>query len=251
MTVRISCQLYSARNHGSLEEQLGLLAALGYSNVEPYGALFDDAGGLADALARHNLAAPSCHVGLDVLRGDAEAVVTKARTIGAELLIVPFIAPDDRPPDSAGWRALGRRLAVLQAVYSAHDLRLAWHNHDFEFSPTPEGDMPMALILDAVPALAWQADIGWLERTGVKSVDWLKEYGDRVVALHLKDLAPTGDNANEDGWADAGHGIIDWPYLLPMMRATRAELVVLEHDNPADFERFARRSLANVSGWFR
>ena len=42
----LSFQLYSARNYPSLEEFLGKLAALGYTQVEGFGGLY---GNVADA----------------------------------------------------------------------------------------------------------------------------------------------------------------------------------------------------------
>ena len=36
---------------------------------------------------------------------------------------------------------------------------------------------------------------------------------------------------------------------MPAIAATKAEYLVLEHDNPTDFERFARRSFATMSAW--
>ncbi len=249
MARRLSCQLYSARNHGALDDRFGVLASLGYRNVEPYGALLDDAEGLAEALERHGLAAPSCHVGLDDLEADPDMAAEKAAAIGVELLVVPFIGEDRRPGDSAGWRAFGRRLAAAQSAMADRGLRLAWHNHDFEFRSTPDGGTPLELILEAAPELLWQADIGWMERAGVDSVDWLGRHGRRIVALHVKDLAPAGQAEDEDGWADVGYGVADWRRLRPAMAATNAGLYVAEHDNPSDFQRFARRSLDTMTGW--
>lgn len=49
--------------------------------------------------------------------------------------------------------------------------------------------------------------------------------------------------------ADVGHGTLDWQKLLPVMRATPATLYTMEHDNPNDDMRFARRAFETVSGW--
>ena len=51
-------------------------------------------------------------------------------------------------------------------------------------------------------------------------------------------------NANEDGWADVGHGTVDWAGLIKAFREkSAAKVYVMEHDNPSDVERFARRSI--------
>ena len=78
---------------------------------------------------------------------------------------------------------------------------------------------------------------------------WIKKYCDRVTALHVKDLAPKGENADEDGQADVGHGVLDWKKLMPAIKAPGVKYLVMEHDNPNDFERFARRSYETVSAW--
>ncbi len=77
---------------------------------------------------------------------------------------------------------------------------------------------------------------------------WLERYADRIVAAHIKDMTgdPTGP---EDGWADVGHGIMDWPRILPALRASSARYWVAEHDRPSDAARFARRSIATMQGW--
>lgn len=244
---RLSFQLYSARNFPPVDTQLATLAALGYRRVEPYGAMLADADGLARSLATHGMTAPSCHVSLDALTDDLDGTVQAARTTGTRLLIVPAIPPSERNKDADGWRAFGRGLGDLQATLARHDIRLAWHNHDFEFARTADGEVPLALMLDAAPGLLWEADIGWVARAGEDIPTWLGRYADRVVAIHLKDLAPAGENADEDGWADIGHGTMDWPRLVPLLTATQAELFVAEHDNPSDYERFARRSRETVA----
>jgi len=75
---------------------------------------------------------------------------------------------------------------------------------------------------------------------------WISEYGNRLCAVHLKDIALHGKNADEDGWADVGHGIIDWPKMYQSLEKTPASWFILEHDNPNDLDRFARRSMETV-----
>ncbi|MEP4474644.1 MAG: sugar phosphate isomerase/epimerase, partial [Lentilitoribacter sp.] len=67
----------------------------------------------------------------------------------------------------------------------------------------------------------------------------------RITAAHVKDIAPEGECAEEDGWADVGHGVIDWPNIFGELQVVGTELFVMEHDNPSDHHRFAKRSLEN------
>jgi sugar phosphate isomerase/epimerase len=61
----------------------------------------------------------------------------------------------------------------------------------------------------------------------------------------VKDIAPAGENKDEDGWADLGHGTVPWPKLIKALAGTKAKHYVLEHDNPSDIDRLITRSIAS------
>ena len=54
-----------------------------------------------------------------------------------------------------------------------------------------------------------------------------------------------GENEDEDGWTDVGHGTVGWPELMAALRKTPAKHYVLEHDNPKDLDRLLSRSMAS------
>lgn len=246
---RISFQLYSARKFPPLENQLAVLAKLGFRNVEPYGGLFQNPDELKAALQKHGLAAPTAHVGIDRLRNDLEGTAKMAKAFGIAELIVPAIAQEERSKDAAGWKKLGSELSGYQKKLATHGVDLAWHNHSFEFEKLADGSYPLDHIFAAAPDLHWEADIGWIAWAGEDPAAWIAKYRDRVRALHIKDLAPKGKNADEDGQADVGHGVLDWKKLMPAIKGAGVKYLVLEHDNPSDFERFARRSFETVAAW--
>jgi sugar phosphate isomerase/epimerase len=39
---------------------------------------------------------------------------------------------------------------------------------------------------------------------------FIERYRGRMPLVHVKDIAPPGENADEDGWADVGTGIVPW-----------------------------------------
>ena len=246
---QLSFQLYSARSVQPLERQVELIAGLGYRRVEPFGGLFGDVPRLRDLLAKHGLAAPSAHVGLDRLRADPLAAARLCRELGIGLVVAPAPPPAERNQDAAGWRALGKELARIGRTIVGEGLRFGWHNHDFEFRRLPDGSAPIDFILGDTPDLLWQMDIAWVVRGKADPAAWLSKYAGRIPAVHIKDIAPAGECADEDGWADVGHGTLDWAALLPAARAAGATLLVAEHDKPSDVARFARRTMATVRTW--
>lgn len=245
----LSMQLYSARGLQPLDAQIELLAGLGYRQVEPFGGLFGDVPKLRDLLQNHGLKAPTAHVGLDRLRADPVAAVKLCRELGISLILAPAPPPNERDKDAAGWRALGQELARISKVVTGEGLRFGWHNHHWEFQKQADGSFGMDLILGEAPELLWQVDIAWVVRGNGDPLAWLAKYAGRIPAVHIKDIAPAGQCADEDGWADVGHGTLDWTKLLPAARKAGAKLLVAEHDKPNDVARFARRTRDTVASW--
>ena len=236
-------QLYSSRKFGPLRNTLAMLAELGFRQVEGFGDLLDNSG-LAAALGEAGLEMPTAHIDLETIENRPEIVIARARELGIRQIHAPFLAPDERPADSAGWRRLGQRLAAAGRPLRSAGLEFGWHNHDFEFRPCTDGRYPIDCMLEADEQLILELDIAWVQVAGADPLHWIDRLADRTGAVHVKDIAPAGTCLDEDGWADLGDGIMDWRCLLAAIDRTACAWRVLEHDNPGDDRRFARRSLA-------
>ncbi|GLS31764.1 Sugar phosphate isomerase/epimerase [Mesorhizobium albiziae] len=240
-----SFQLYSARNFQPWDKVLETLGMIGYKNVEGFGGLYDDPARLRATLDRNGLAMPSGHFSLDMLENDFDKALGIVNTLGMKLVACPHITEDLRPSDAAGWRGFGQRLGKIGARFKGTGIGFGWHNHDFEFVRLADGSVPQQHILDAAPDIGWEIDVAWVIRGGADPKEWIEKYGPRIVAVHVKDIATAGQNQDQDGWADVGHGTVDWKGLYKLLRdKTPAKFFVMEHDNPSDATRFARLSYA-------
>jgi sugar phosphate isomerase/epimerase len=244
-----SYQLYSSRNFPPLSATLQMLSAAGYGAVEGYGALYaNDAlvAELGTALAETGLMMPTGHFSLAMLEDEPVKVLGIAKSLNMQRLYCPYLMPDQRPTDAAGWKAFGARLEKAAKPYRAAGFGFGWHNHDFEFVPLPDGTIPQAAIFDGGPGLEWEIDVAWVIRGGADPIDWINRYATRITAAHVKDIAPAGENADEDGWADVGQGTVGWKAIMSALRAAGCTHFVMEHDNPSDHVRFATRSIKSA-----
>lgn len=245
----LSFQLYSARNVPSLPDFLETLGKLGYTQVEGFGGLYADAAGLAANLKKNGLTMPTGHFGPAQV-ADVSATLKTAEALGIKKIIVPHIGAEDRSADESKWLKLAETLAGHAETYTKHGYGFGWHNHDFEFVPTTSGRTPMEILLETAPNIEWEADVAWIVRGKADPIAWFDRYGDRISAVHVKDIAPAGENADEDGWADVGYGTLDWDNLITKVKSkTKAQYFVAEHDKPSDEVRFATRSIATAQKW--
>lgn len=239
-----SFQLYSARNFPPLSDTLVMLSRLGYRQVEGFGGVYDDPAAVKADLDANGLTMPTGHFGLDQLH-DKAGTLAIARALGVETIICPFVPQERWKQPDTEWVGLARELGDLAKTYRDEGFGFAWHNHHFEFWPLDSGRTPMEIILAEAPEVDWEMDVAWVIRGDDDPKRWIDDHGDRIVAVHLKDIAPEGEAADEDGWADLGHGTVPWKDLFAAIKGkTPAKYFVMEHDNPNDLERFASRSIA-------
>lgn len=240
----VSYQLYSSRDTGPWEDVIGHLAATGYTAVEGFGGVYGDAAAFRALLDQHGMTMPSGHffpVG-SFEEGLADSLAS-ARALGMERVFCP--APEDAyrdGTDAAAWIALAKRLEEACKKVNDAGLRFGWHNHHWEFMPLPGGEIAMELILEHAPSIEWEMDVAWVVRGGADPMDWIARHADRITTAHVKDIAPEGDCQDEDGWADVGHGTMDWKGLTAALRDAGVDLFVIEHDKPSDAQRFAVRA---------
>ncbi|MGR3512540.1 MAG: sugar phosphate isomerase/epimerase family protein [Paracoccaceae bacterium] len=246
-----SYQLYSSRNFPPLGDTLGMLAEVGYAEVEGYGALVTDdtdLGALRASLDAVGLSMPTAHVDVETLRTRPERAIEIAKALGLEAVFGPYLAEDRRPTTAAGWGDFGTMLGEAAKPLQDAGLVVGWHNHAFEFEPV-EGHLPMDLVLEASDTLTVEFDVAWCVKGGTDPLAWMAAHGDRIAAGHIKDIAPEGACLDEDGWADVGEGVMDWPACMVALRKTPCRWFIAEHDNPSNHRRFATRSLAAMRGF--
>lgn len=239
-----SYQLYSSRKFGPLEATLEMVEKFGYKQVEAYGGIYEDLPRLEKALAIKNLTMPTGHFDLILIEKTPKKVIEIAKRLGMTAVIVPFLSPGDRPSNAQAWEKFTDRLLEAGKPILDSDLTFGWHNHDFEFNNLEGGEKPLDIILQRENGLSLELDLGWVAVEGESPAEWIKKYAGKLVSVHLKDIAPKGECVSEDGWADVGHGTIDWAETMKSLRKTKCKYFVMEHDNPSDDTRFAERSIA-------
>ena len=211
----LSFQLYCARKFPPLSETLKQVAKAGYTKVEGFGGIYADLdeaalNALRAELDANGLTMPTGHFGIDLLEQNPEQMFRIIKILGVEAIYCPHLVADQRPTDAAGWFAFGQRLQEAGKRYQDAGYTFGWHNHDFEFKALADGSTPQEQILAGGPDLTWEIDVAWVIRGGGDPFSWIESYGKRISGVHVKDIAPAGENVDEDGWADVGYGTVAW-----------------------------------------
>jgi sugar phosphate isomerase/epimerase len=229
---QISLQLYTVREHTArdMPGTLRRLAEIGYTAVELAGF-----GGLTPRELRGNLdelglRASGAHVPLDAWETDPSSVIADMHTIGSSHAIVPIAPPDRRATEDSVAR-LADSFNRWGGLCRAEGLTFSYHNHDFEFAPLGDATMWDVLVRETDPDLVHlELDLYWIKYGGTDPETVLRDVGDRVPLVHLKDMAP--DETRSD--LPVGEGTMPWPQLLAAADKKNVEWFVAEQDNPRD-----------------
>jgi inosose dehydratase len=179
------------------ERVLAEMAALGLHATElgPQGWLPTDGARARAALDRHDLKLVGGFVPVVVHEADLRPMREHARRAahqladaGADVFVAALVADLDwsapGPLDDDGWRRAGAHLRELADLVAGQGLTLVLHPHVGTLAETAD-DVERALAHTDVP---WCFDTGHLLIGGVDPVRFLRDHGDRVAHVHLKDV---------------------------------------------------------------
>jgi sugar phosphate isomerase/epimerase len=234
-------QLYTVRDPMASAPLATLkqIAALGYRNLETFG--FDagktryygmDASSFSQVLGDLGLRSTSGHYDLfkylespaPELRGYVDQCVAGASALGQQYITWPWLAPGQRT--IRHFELLADRLNLIGEQVKAGGLKLAYHNHEFEFIPQG-GKLGYDIVMQQTdPALVkLQLDLFWAAHSSRRSPHELFSLQPgRFVMWHIKDM----DRKNRDHYTELGNGSIDFTKIMPEAQLAGLETYFVE-----------------------
>jgi len=206
--------------------------------------------------------------------GDVRERVRLLRGGGGDVLCIAFDGSPDRDafagrasnPETPrltddGWARTIELLETIAAETRAGGARIAFHPHAGTYIETPDEIERMAGSIDAA-ALPFCLDVGHHIVGGGDPVAALRQYGERVSHVHLKDVDPEVLAGLRDGtvgtfgtairqrlFTELGAGVLDLDAILAVLAERRyAGWLMVEQDSgwppPAESAAIGRRVLA-------
>ncbi len=215
-------QIYTVRNDiaKNVESTFTYVAKAGYKQIELYG--FDNVKTfwgkktpkeVKDILNANGLVSPSCHYHLKgfMYQGkidDWKKAVEASAIVGNEYMIIPWVENGHRTGEY--FKKLVDLIGQASDLTRAAGMKLAYHNHDFEFEKDAEGKMFEEILLNTFTQeqLEFELDLYWVVYAGHNPVDWFKKYPGRFTMWHVKDLHTNKEGKKES--TQVGDGIIDF-----------------------------------------
>lgn len=237
----IGLQLYTLRDElpkdvkGTLEK----VAKAGYTTVETYGfSIKDQFWGLTPKelkkiLDDNGLKAVSGHYNLGSFLYDGNtaeliAAIEAAKVLKNEFLTVPWIDEPFRR-SIEDYKKIAARVNEAAEMCKKAGLKLAYHNHDFEFKKY-DGVTGYEILLKETDKdlVYFELDLYWVVHSGNDPLKLFKENPGRFKMWHVKDK----DKNNNDLNTEVGSGTIDFkPFFAAAKQSGMVHFFVEQENN--------------------
>jgi len=228
----IGLQLYTVRDQlqTDFDGTLAKIAQIGYKNMEFAGYYNRTPEQVRATLDRLQLVSTSSHIGAPLLRQDAAAQIKSAKTIGQDYITIPSY---QFGKDLAGWRKGVAEFNQWGAMCRDAGLKLAYHNHNFEFAPL-EGTTGYEILQNEVdPKLVdFELDLYWARFADQDPLALFAKHPGRFAMWHVKDMVVTDD---KKGMSPVGKGTIDFKAYFANAQQSGLKHFFVEHDSAAQY----------------
>lgn len=222
----VAVQLYSLREEA---KRIGYIKVLervseyGYSAVEFAGFYDKKPREIRKALDDLGLTSSSAH-GAVPTNANVAQIVDAAKEIGYKWHVTGF-----EEKLLTGESDCRKKAELLQAgaeILKKEGLRLAYHNHWWEFDKKFNGKYPHQIIMENAPDVYAQVDTYWAAVGGANVPEITRQLKTRIPMLHVKD----GPINKEQPMTAVGEGKMDWKPVMSAINENILEWLIVELD---------------------
>ncbi|MDQ0969983.1 sugar phosphate isomerase/epimerase [Flavobacterium sp. W4I14] len=235
----VGLQLYSLRDElpKDVKGTIAKVAKAGFKEVETYGfSIKDQFWGLTPAefkklLDDNGLTAPSGHYGLGSYLTDGnteelKAAIAAAKVLGSEYVTIPWLDESIRK-SADDYKKIAVKINEAGKLAKEAGIRLAYHNHNFEFEKQGDTTGYEILLKGTDKNLVdFELDLYWVVRSGNDPIKLFKENPGRFTMWHVKDM----DKANPALNAEVGTGSINFKPIFADAKLSGMKHFFVEHE---------------------
>lgn len=173
--------------------------------------------------------------------GDIDGVVEFCNIVGCKNVVISMLPFECILGGEERFYSFINSLDRQFEIYAERGITLAYHHHNWEYLKVSNGSTRMAEILTKTKKIMFVHDTYWTARCGIDPAVQIREFGDRLLGIHLRDLSfnkrfldvlPT-DTA-------VGQGVIDFKRVLSAAAEVGCQYAVIEQKTDTPYEDIKR-----------
>jgi len=221
---------------------LKMIKDVGYDYVELNGRNFSErsAVDLAAMVKDAGLYSPASHVSYDAAVNTPEEIAKTCQILGCKFAIIPWV--DEAQRGKEDWYRHAKAFDAAGKIMRDNGVRLAYHNHQFEFDDLG-GETAMDILLEQTNPenLDFELDIFWAALTSTNIPALFKKAPGRFKLCHIKDMKgnpkPYSEsrdygNISKELMVNVGEGELPFESYFALNDVSGMEYFITEHDSP-------------------
>lgn len=243
---KIGIGLFTLREQltADVKATIARVAQIGYNQVETYygypgkyevkGFWGLPANDFKALLAANNLTSPSGHYNVIEFLSTGDDKVLKshietAATVGQKYFVVPALPTDIRTNGTLDdYKRMAAKFNQAAELCQKSGLKLAYHNHNFEFKDQGDGATGYSILLKETDAklVGFELDIFWAVNAGLDPVEMFRNNPGRYKMFHVKDM----DKLDKAVFTEVGSGKIDFKSIFANAKLAGVDYIFTEQD---------------------
>ncbi len=221
-----------------------MIKATGYDYVELNERNYENGSeaNLKAILDELDLPSPATHISYGNLQNDVPGLIKTAQILGCEYMILPYIAEDQRTLED--WKRHAKLLNTAGEQLADAGVKLAYHNHQFEFDDLGGGTTAMQILMtDTDPKYNnFELDFFWANFAKIDIPALIRRYPGRFHLSHIKDMKGSPDVAIQEQYSyeqihqnlmvDVGKGDTPFEDYLALNDISGMKYFIAENDGP-------------------
>jgi sugar phosphate isomerase/epimerase len=244
--VPLGIQLWTVKDEAAkdLEGTLRKVYAAGFREIEFAGFYGKTAAEIGKLLKDIGFSLVSMHAGAADIAAKGDSILADAKTLGLRYVVCssPGVSPDkDKLPweermkavDLNDWKWNADLFNKFGKQVSDAGMLFGYHNHSAEFKKF-DGKTAFDHLYEMTDPkhVKIELDVGWVVVAQQDPVAILNKYKDRVIALHVKDVAKRESADKEPASVALGEGVIDWKKVIGTAKALGTKAFFYEQEAP-------------------
>jgi len=188
------------------------------------------------------LPSPATHISYGNLANDVPGLIQTAKTLQTEYMILPYISDDQRSFED--WKRHAALLNSAGEKLADEGVKLAYHNHQFEFDDLGGGTTAMEILINETDPRFnnFELDFFWTNLAKQDIPALLKKYPGRFPLSHVKDMKGSPDEAIAKNYSyeeihqklmvDVGQGDSPFEEYLALNDVSGMKYFIAENDGP-------------------
>ena len=228
MDKRIGAQLFtlraSCKTAEDLDASFAKLQKIGYKTIQVSGIGPIPATVVKETADKYGLQIVCTHRSIDDFRDNLDGIIADQKAMDCKIAGLGSMPPAYKEDLKTFFEIVNTAAKKLKE----EGLQFAYHNHAFEFEKYDGRYLMDMLIEDTNPdEFKFIVDTYWLAIAGQNPAEFIKKLGDRVAAVHFKDLAMDHNTAI---MAEVMEGNLDWDSIFEACEQCGAEYALVEQD---------------------